>query len=187
VQRNSQSHAEYRLNPVEDFSIFTGFTCLQPQDTDRDLDAFLQEDAEQHYRDRIAVTYVLTRNDFPKVPLGFATLQNDAIVVNNDDSLPMVQDGYRYASFPGVKIGRFGISMDLQGNGLGSVFLLMIKKLMLDANRTGCRFITVDARRDKKNKVDTSAFYVKNNFPLLPCRPKTSHTIPMYFDLMQMA
>jgi hypothetical protein len=60
--------------------------------------------------------------------------------------------------------------MDLQGNDLGSVFMLMIKKLMLDANRAGCHFITVDARRDKKNKVDTSAFYTKNNFSLLPCR-----------------
>jgi hypothetical protein len=184
VQRNSQSYAAYRLNPVEEFSIFTGFTCLQPEDTDRDLDEFLLEDAERHYKDRIAVTYILTREDFPKVPLGFATLQNDAIVIDNEDSLPLVQNTYRYAAFPGVKIGRFGISMDLQGKGLGSVFIFMIKKLMLDANRTGCRFITVDARRDKKNKVDTSAFYTKNSFSLLPCRPKTSHTIPMYFDLM---
>jgi hypothetical protein len=30
----------YRLNPVEEFSIFTGFACLQPEDTDRDFDEF---------------------------------------------------------------------------------------------------------------------------------------------------
>jgi hypothetical protein len=91
VQRNSLIYANYRLDPVEDFSIFAGFSCLQPDDTDHDLDKFLHEDAEQHYKDRIAVTYTLTHNDHPQTPLGFATLQNDAIVVDDADALPMVQ------------------------------------------------------------------------------------------------
>jgi len=59
----------------------------------------------------------------------------------------------------------------------------MLKKLMCDGNRTGCRFITVDAWRNKKNGVDATPFYEKNGFTLLPCRSKTSHYVPMYFDL----
>ncbi len=183
MQRNSHTYAQYKINPVEDFSIFAGFTCLASHDTDRDLDDFLREDAQRHYADRIAVTYALSRNDAPDFPLGFATLQNDAIVV--DEPLPMLH-GYAYSAFPAVKIGRLGVSLEFQGSGMGTVFLLLIKELMLTANRTGCRFVTVDARRDKKNKVDTTAFYEKNGFSLLPCRQKTSKYIPMYFDLMQL-
>jgi hypothetical protein len=185
VQRNSLIYHEYCLNPVEDFSIFSGFNCISPTDTDRDLEAFLCDDAERHFKDRIAVTYSLAKKGFPLVPLGFATLQNDAITISKDAlELPEVLE-YHYKAFPAVKIGRFGIILGMQNNGLGSVFLFMLKKLMLEANRTGCRFITVDARRDKKNKVDTTNFYEKNGFALLPCREKTSRYIPMYFDLMQ--
>ena len=182
MQRNSRIDAGYRIDPVTDFSIFTGFTCLHPQDADRDLDEFLQEEAERHYQDRIAVTYAMTRVDIPDIPLGFATLQNGAIVIDDKESLPMVQ-GYRYSAFPAVKIGRFGISFDFQGGGLGTLFLRLIKDLMLLENRAGCRFITVDARRDKKNKVDATGFYEVNGFSLLLCRAKTSRYIPMYFDL----
>jgi hypothetical protein len=185
VQRNSLKTGNFKINPVTDFSIFAGFTCLSPDDTDRDLDNFIRQDARRHYEDGIAVTYALTREDHPKEPLGFATLQNDAIVIDRENLLPEVAE-YPYASFPAVKIGRFGIQLEYQRNKtlhLGSLFLFMFKNLLLHENRTGCRFITVDARRDKKNKVDTTAFYEKNGFTLLPCRAKTSRYIPMYFDL----
>lgn len=167
---------------MEEFTAFAGFTCLSPSDTDRDLDNFIRHDARRHDADRIAVTYVLTRKDHPEEPLGFATLQNDAIVIDRENPLPEVME-YPYPAFPAVKIGRLGISLDMQGFGLGSILLQLLKRLMCEANRTGCRFITVDARRDKKNKVDTTTFYEKNGFAFLPCRERTSRYIPMYFDL----
>ncbi|MDL2207854.1 GNAT family N-acetyltransferase [Desulfovibrio sp. OttesenSCG-928-F20] len=185
MQRNNQLFSGYRINPVEDFTVFAGFTCLAPNDADRDLDNFIHHDAQQHYADRIAVTYALTRDDHPVTPFGFATLQNDAIVIDRESPLPEVAE-YHYPAFPAVKIGRLGISLDMQGAGLGTVLLQLIKRLMCTANRTGCRFITVDARRDKTNKIDTIPFYEKNGFTLLPCRKKTSRYIPMYFDLEMM-
>jgi GNAT superfamily N-acetyltransferase len=185
VQRNSQLFSGYQINPVEDFTVFTGCTCLSPDDADRDLDNLIRHDAQRHYEDRIAVTYALTREDHPETPLGFATLQNDAIVIDRENPLPEVAE-YLYSAFPAVKIGRLGISLDMQGAGLGAILLRLIKQLMSTANRTGCRYITVDARRDKKNKVDATAFYEKNGFTLLPCREKTSRYIPMYFDLKRL-
>lgn len=185
VSRNSLEYEGFRISPVEDFTIFAGFSCLGPDDTDRDFDEFIQCDAEQHFRDKIAVTYVLCPVENKSLPLGFATLQNDAIRLKDDIVLPGVCDNYSYKSFPAVKIGRFGISIDYQGGRLGSLFLYMIKRLLVTENRTGCRFITVDARRDKKKKVDVSAFYRKNHFERLPTEDKTSQYIPMYFDLIQ--
>lgn len=185
MQRNSQLFSGYQINPVEDFAIFAGFTCLSSNDTDRDLDNFIRQDAQRHYADKIAVTYALTREDHPEAALGFATLQNDAVVIDRDSPLPEVAE-YHYPAFPAVKIGRLGVSLDMQKVGLGTIFLQLVKRLMCVANRTGCRFITVDARRDKKNGIDTTSFYEKNGFALLPCREKTSRYIPMYFDLKLM-
>lgn len=180
-------HDGFRISPVEDFSIFTGFSCLRPEDTDRDLDEFILRDAEQHFLDKIAVTYQLhslASLDLVRTPLGFATLQNDAIRNPAPEDLPDVCARYGYKSFPAVKIGRFGIHIDFQGNRLGSLFLYMLKTLLTTENRTGCRFITVDARRDKKNKVDVTGFYRKNQFEVLPCEQRTSRYVPMYFDLI---
>lgn len=185
MERNSITFDHFRIFPVEDFSIFTGFSCLHPQDGDRDLDDFIREDAERHLKDRMAVTYALEDSLSPGIALAFATLQNDAIITEPGD-LPEVQDKYPYTAYPAVKIGRLGVQLDMQGQKIGSLFLYMLKLLMLDSNRTGCRFITVDARRDKANKVDTTGFYEKNGFTLLPCRAKTSRYIPMYFDLKTM-
>jgi hypothetical protein len=184
MQRNSLRLSQYSISPVEDFTVFTGFTCLSPDDSDRDLDNFIHQDAQRHYDDKIAVTYILKFELFPDVTLGFATLQNDAIVIDKENPLPGVAT-YAYSAFPAVKIGRLGIHFELQGLELGTQFLDMIKILMCTANRTGCRYITVDARRDKKNNIDTTKFYSKNGFSTLPCRLKTSHYIPMYFDLKQ--
>lgn len=180
--RNSFEENGFLFSPVTDFTVFTGFSCLSPSDTDRDLDDFIRNDAERHSLDKIAITYALCIEDNPFDPIGFVTLQNDAIVINSSKDLPEVTS-YPYKAFPAVKIGRLGIRYDLQGNRFGTLMLSIVKEMMVTENRTGCRFITVDARRDKKNKINVTKFYAKNGFSLLPARPKTSSYIPMYFDL----
>ncbi|MEG6551564.1 hypothetical protein V6C53_15160 [Desulfocurvibacter africanus] len=180
-------HEGFRISPVEDFSIFAGFSCLSPDDTDRDLDEFITCDAERHYQDKIAVTYQFQSAaacEKSLMPIGFATLQNDAITNPNPADLPAVCQAYNYKAFPAVKIGRFGIHLDLQRQSFGSLFLYMLKVLLTTDNRTGCRYITVDARRDKANKVNVTGFYKRNQFAVLPCLPKTSTYVPMYFDLI---
>lgn len=182
MERNNLHYKGFLLSPVEDFTIFTGFSCLGEHDTDRDLDDFIQQDAYRHYIDKIAITYSLTIIDKPNIPLAFATLQNDAIVIPQGETLPEVKN-YLYRVFPAVKIGRFGVHIDMQRNQYGTMLLYLIKKMMMQGNRTGCRFLTVDARRDKKNNVDVRGFYKKNGFSLLTLRDNTSKYVPMYFDL----
>ena len=174
MQRNSLTEGLYTIAPVEDFRIFAGFLCSPPDAADRDLEDFLANDAYRHFIDRIAVTYALVAAEAPQIPLGFATLANDAIVIDRESPLLEVAD-YPYTSFPAVKIGRFGIVLPLQRHRLGGLFIAMLKKLMCEGNRTGCRFITVDAWRNKKIGVDVTPFYEKHGFAALPCREKTSH------------
>ncbi len=114
MQRNSWQYNGFKISPVENFSIFAGFSCLRPEDTDRDLDEFIQRGAASHFADRIAVTYVFEDARFPDVPLAFATLQNDAVVVTGEDDLPEVRASYHYSAYPAVKIGRLGVCNSMQ-------------------------------------------------------------------------
>ncbi|WP_050762199.1 N-acetyltransferase [Desulfarculus baarsii] len=86
-----------------------------------------------------------------------------------------------YTSFPAVKIGRLGVASAYAGSGIGTYLLTMTKDLFVTDNRTGCRFITVDAY----NKPGVIAFYLKNSFAFLWGKDSEERTRIMYFDLLR--
>ena len=174
MSRNTYSNGRYTLNPVTDFTIFTGFTCCKPDDDDHDLDDFIRDDAERHLRDKMAVTYgvFLPEEHFARYPLAFFTLQNDALKIESS--------GYPYKTPPAVKVGRLGVSVEFQSAGIGTDILTMIKDFMCRDNRTGCRYITVDAY----NKSRVLRFYQKSGFAFLKTPNPQRKQEPMYFDLL---
>lgn len=174
---------DFHLYPVKNFSIFAGFSCLSGSNTDRDLEDFIQNDAWRHDHDRIAFTYALIKHKAAADPLGFVTLQNDAIEVPADEHLPGLEK-YNYRVFPAVKIGRLGVQVDNQRKRYGSLMVYLVKRLIYEQTLFGCRFITVDAWRDRHNKIDVRPFYKFNGFEELKFRHKTSTTVPMYFDML---
>ena len=50
-----------------------------------------------------------------------------------------------YKSFPALKITRLDVDKDIQHAGVGKSLLTVIKHFFVSDNRTGCRFLTVDA------------------------------------------
>ena len=166
------------MRPVEDFTIFNGFSCCGPDD-DTDIDEFIHNDASRHFRDKVAVTYGLFWDEPGEdhYPLGFATLQNDAI--------KMAGTKYPYKDMPAVKIGRFGIRREIQSIGLGANFLTMIRMFMSQPdNRTGCCYLTLNTYPIPK----LLKFYDDNNFLALgglPKNPKPTKQLVMYLDLLK--
>ena len=71
----------------------------------------------------------------------------------------------------------------MQGSGLGQEILDWLKILFLTENRTGCRFITVDAYNNER----TIAFYEQNEFRFLTSSDEDEDTRQMYFDLKPFA
>lgn len=74
-----------------------------------------------------------------------------------------VTNAKRGINYPAVLIGRLGVSSDYQGRGdnVGSQIIDFIKGRFRTAdNKTGCRFIVVDAYNNER----TLHFYVKNGF-----------------------
>ena len=76
-----------------------------------------------------------------------------------------------------MKICRLGIDNSLRGKGIGSMLLDFIKYFFIENNKTGCRFLTVDAYN---NAID---FYRNNNFKNLKEQEEDKITSSLYFDL----
>lgn len=63
---------------------------------------------------------------------------------------------------------------------LGTQVLNIIKSMFVINNKTGCRFITVDAY------LAAVPFYEKNGFRMMNLEDNNPHTRLMYFDLMDL-
>jgi len=124
-----------------------------------DLNEFFFQDSAHFDNEFMAVTYVWIENG--KVA-AFFSVSNDSISRKIDSTAynrasRNVPNTKRYKTLPAVKIGRLAIHKNSQGKGLGSFLLNYIKYWFTNDNKTGCRFIVVDAM----NVMETIGFYEK--------------------------
>jgi ribosomal protein S18 acetylase RimI-like enzyme len=85
-------------------------------------------------------------------------------------------------AFPAVKIGRLGVSFQYQRQGIGTHLLNLTCKMFLKDNRTGCRFVTVDAY----NSESVLDFYKRYGFDFLTQQDEERKTRAMFIDLARM-
>lgn len=147
-----------------------------------DLNEFYHQDSITWGNQLISVTYAIRLDD--KV-VAFYSLSNDSIrseLVSGSAIkriLKLVPREKRLRSMPAVKIGRLATSSEVQSNGIGTHILNFIKISLTDKNKTGCRFIIVDAYNNKR----TISFYEKNSFKFMSSNDEKEKTRLMYFDL----
>jgi hypothetical protein len=168
---------------LTDDHTFLPFDC-----GDSDLNEFLKKDSIPHLTKLLAVTYVLQNKEHT---ICFFSLLNDKITVKdakgNEEkakwrSVFSDKTGKNYASHPAMKIGRFGVTNPYRKSGVGTLIIRYIKELFITNNRTGCRFITVDAY------IDSLPFYEKMGFRYMTDTDVESKTTRhMYFDLITLS
>ncbi len=163
---------------VRDFTIFDGFSC-----GDADLDEFILQDAQKQQEELLCITYAyFVLEDSFEIPLAFASLSNSAIKIKPSHPLrKAILKNVPYQDFPAVKIGRLGVRKGLQGIGLGGHILNLIKDFFITDNRTGCRFLTVDAY----NYLEITNFYKKNSSFFYHQNDEGKKTRIMYYDLLR--
>ena len=168
---------DYSLCKLERSEQIKSFEC-----TDKDLDDFLLDDALNYHSQLMGVTYLLVDESSDAI-VAYYTLFNDKITKDDDErsiwnrlcrSLPNKK---RREHFPAVKIGRLAVNAPYQDKGLGTAIITFLKVLFTSGNRTGCRFITVDAYRAALD------FYLKCGFSYLTHKDENDATRLMYFDL----
>lgn len=150
---------------------------------DDDLNEFFAKDSIIAGKELLSVTYIAEQDNNV---IAFFSVSNDSI---KKEILPKskykkiskeIPHEKRYSSLPAVKIGRLATCKMTQKKGIGKSLLDFIKVWFTVGNKTGCRFVIVDAY----NKPDIIKFYKNNDFDFLIEDDKSSETRLMYFDLI---
>lgn len=155
---------------------------------DDDLNDFLLNRAILYRKALLAVTYVFENIESKEI-VGYFSLANDRVSLDDfNDKTEFNRfrrnrfvNKKRIRSYPAVKICRLGINKDFHGKGIGSVLLDFIKSYFIEENKTGCRFIIVDAY------YNAIPFYQNNDFQYLKREEKDIVTRLLYYDLNDIA
>lgn len=145
------------------------FSCGEP-----DLDEFFFQDALAYEKDLMGKTYCwVLAEDITKV-VGFVTLANASIQTTHMQNNPKrhlhkaIAYNKQGRTYPAVLIGRIAVAKEFQGKEycIGYQIMNFIKKWFItDDNKTGCRYVLVDAM----NNEHTLKYYERNGFkPLFP-------------------
>jgi len=177
TSRNSFSDGTWTLEKIEDLAVCKTFDC-----NDGDLNEYFHLDVFFHRKELLTQTYYLYANHFPKLILALLDFCNDAVRLTQYKGKVNLDARKQYASLPAVKLTRLGVTKELQRMNIGTNALNMVKLLFLQDNRTGCRFLTVDAY----NNPGVISFYQKNGFALLTEKDKEKNTRSLFFDLKRL-
>ena len=166
---------------------------------DKDLNNFFFHDAFKYERQLLGKSYCFRlRKDNSVIVCAF-TLSNSSIDTRNlpNNRKRKLTENIPYekslSSYPATLVGRLGVDKEFGGKGIGTELISFIKQWMLDpANKTACRYLTVDAY----NNESTLKFYEANGFKTIfssdnqekeyvgLSQEKELKTRLMYFDLM---
>ncbi len=166
-----------------------------------DLNEFFQEDAIKYSSSLMGKTYAFFLDNDKENIVCMFTVSNDSLKA---DDLPnsrkkkvnkVIPHIKQRKSYPAVLIGRLGVSLSYSGDGVGTQLMDFIKAWFIDPlNKTGCRFIVVDAY----NTDDAIKYYEKNEFSFLFSTEEQEKeylniepegelkTRMMYFDLLRL-
>jgi GNAT superfamily N-acetyltransferase len=191
---NSFLYDECSLCEVLERKDILGFKC-----GDADLDDFFSNDCFDYARQLLGKTYCYRlKSNFQEVVCAF-TLANAGIRVSDlpnarrkrvEENIPHVK---ALKDYPAVLVARLGVSVKYHSKHVGSDVLEYIKYWFLEPrNKTGCRYVLVDAY----NSNDTISFYEHNGFKTVFSNEQQEKeyrhisenislkTRLMYFDLM---
>lgn len=171
--------ADYEIRKLGLNDRVTQFDC-----GDKDLNDFIINDAPLYRKTLLAMTYILQHKDTNKV-VAYFSVANDRISIkdfpSNTDFNRFRKHKFvnekRLKSYPAIKLCRLGIDKSIQGQQIGTFLIDFISTLFVTDNKSGCRFLTVDAYSH------AISFYLKNEFSFLSSEDENQHTRLMYFDL----
>lgn len=155
---------DYRIEPLCPRHDRSGFRCGIAE-----LDVYLQTQAGQDLKRRLAAVYVLSADGTDVA--GYYTLSSSSI--HPTDVPPEFARKLPRFPLPTTLLGRLAVSESRRGQGLGELLLVNAMKTALDASRKVASWaVIVDA------KPEARSFYLKRSFiPMM--EPPTRLFLPM--------
>lgn len=140
---------------------------------DDDLEDFFHNDAVLYAKERLGKTYCFVNNDKHQTEIvAFFTVSNDSVKTtfipkSSTNKVQRKIPGQKHLrTYPAVLLGRLGVAKSYQGKDflVGRQVINYLKSWFIDENnKTGCRFLVVDAY----NKENVLRFYERNKFKFL--------------------
>ena len=169
----------YEMRKLDTSEKIESFDC-----GDTDLNDFILNESFLYREALLAVSYVL-ENKVNQRSVAYFSLANDRISLSDFENKTEFNrfrkhrfvNEKRLKSYPAAKICRLGVDLSVKGQSIGSFLLNFIKSYFIIENKTGCRFLTVDAY------AAAVPFYMKNGFVPLNDEDVDSATRLLYFDL----
>jgi len=156
---------------------------------DKDLNDFILNRAPEFQKHLLAVSYACVDVDDASKVYAYCSLANDKVAMGDfkdktEFNRFRKKQGFpnekRLKSYPAVKLCRLGVDESAKGLQIGTTVLNYIKAMFVFDNKTGCRFLTVDAY------LNAVPFYEKNGFRFMNAEDNDPHTRLMYYDLMNL-
>lgn len=157
-----------QLRPITDAIAHLPFSC-----GDSALEHFFHEEAVLYAGARLGKTYVFLDNNMDETKVvAFFTVSNDSVKTrfipkSSTNKVQRKIPGQKHLrTYPAVMIGRLGVSKDYQGGmfHVGQQVVNYLKTWFVEEdNKTGCRFMVVDAYNNER----TLNFYLRNGFKFL--------------------
>lgn len=146
---------------------------------EHELVDFLIEDALNNQNQRLSLTFLWFYNN---ALVSYITLLNDRINLEGDLKYFFKEKGILYKSLPALKIGRLCVHDSFLRKGLGRLMVVFALQIVGEISKTksGCRFLTLDAKQNSNMPFSPVDFYKKLDFKSLKDRKKG--VVPMYLD-----
>ncbi len=150
-QHRIQLASAYDIRRLKRKETVKSFDC-----GDADLNDFILKESAFYRQALLAVSYIVESKQDSSVISAYFSLANDRVSLTdfanktefNRFRKHRFVNEKRLKSYPAVKICRLGVSSSMKGMHLGSFLLNFIKSYFVVNNKTGCRFLTVDAYAD---------------------------------------
>ncbi|MEK6845679.1 MAG: GNAT family N-acetyltransferase, partial [Nanoarchaeota archaeon] len=125
---------------------------------EKELVDFLREDALGNQKQRLSVTFLWF---YDGNLVSYISLLNDKINLEGNLKEFFQEKGIHYKSLPALKIGRICVDDRFQRRGLGKLMILTTIKIAheISKTRSGCRFVTLDAKISQNSDRDPLQFY----------------------------
>lgn len=168
---------DYNIVDLFPETILESFKC-----TEDDLNDFLINDSKAYQEELLSKTYLVVNKVTEDIAAYFSLL-NDVIKLDETEKRTRNRINRRIpyskhrSHYPAVKLGRLAVDERYAGQGIGKYVLDNLKYIFTHDNRTGCRFLTVDALSS------ATGFYEHNDFHFFTEADKDDYTRLMYFDL----
>jgi GNAT superfamily N-acetyltransferase len=149
------------------------FTCGK-----RDLNDFFLNLAFGLQEELFINTFCLVKGE---EVIAMFSICNDSIPLDRKAVLKIDGKGKHTETYPAVKLAGLGVANKWQRNNAGTLILNFLIYFFIINNKTGCRYLTVDAYNTK----DTLKFYARNGFERLEPKKlyEKNETIPFFYDL----